>query len=379
MQTLQLDYLCDMSAYGATTLVPMKVSVQSAPASVTVGTSAPISLTTQAFSTGLGSDANMQKVAKVSFSASETVDDAGTSVTGNLASTAPAAVTTAGDIPASSLTGKVTLAKVGTAVVGAPTPLTILPLDAQGAQLTAITCHAIGQAPNGPLKITVAAPPVPQPPATPVYSCTFSVTGQPSSSASGPIPMSLRVSGKLTTGSTDTITWVTPSIAQGGLGGPWTGASELVLQGSLPVTGAQHGSVTLFRATKDVGLTVLKVTGSLFLSQPGTTYVHLPSAVKLTVSGKGPNGHTLTVVIACTSKSPSVGLTLKVTGNPVQPPTTNGSATPVPTGTGTPVGAPNTGGGRPASNLPLVAGGAALLAVGAGLAFTARRRRHSEN
>jgi hypothetical protein len=182
------------------------------------------------------------------------------------------------------------------------------------------------------------------------------------------IPMSLSASGSPTTGSKDTITL---SSGSDGLGAPYpTGTTSVEFEGTLPVTGETQTAIPLFRHTKAVHSSTFTVSGPLFLTQPGTATIHVPQAFIFILNG--PSG-TVPILISCKSKSnPSpVGLTLKVTGNAIQPPTT--------TGTGTPVGAPNTGGGRPASNMPLVAGGAALLAVGAGLAFTARRRRHSEN
>lgn len=382
-KTINVGYVCDMSAYGGgTTTTPVNMSASvSAPTSVAAGGSAAVSFSAQTITlpASVASNAEMQKVAAVSFSTTVPVTDAGTSeppVT--LKSAAPIAVT-AGALPAmAAVTGNVSLPKAGTALVEQPQTVQIAPVDAQGKALPTITC-TVPNAAVVSISITVTAPPPPPVtlPSGPVYTCTLSANGKKLETQAFIVVMSLRVAGKLTTGSTDQVTLVSPPGAQGGFGGPYLAPiSKVIFQGSLPVTGAQQGSIPLFRATADVALTTFKVAGSLFLSQPGTISIHLPQAFTFTEIISGGQG-----VIACTSKaSPSpVGLTLKVTGNAIQPPSPQGSGTPVPSGTpapsGTPVGAPNTGGGGPASSMPLVAGGAALLAVGAGLAFAARRRR----
>ena len=371
-KTIDVVYSCDMSAYGGTSPVDM-TAVISGPTAVTLGDSADISFSTETITLPPSVITGFQNVTDVSFSAVAAVDDGGSTQNATLKSfTAPAILLHPTSIPSTlPLGASVTLPAAGTAVVNQPATVVITPTDASGKSLTPIQCSADTSAASQSISITVNAPVI-TPPSGPVYTCSFSVNGKTLGSASGPLPMSLSASGTRTTGSTDSITLSSPGT---GLGGPYQGATAVAFHGSLPVTGAQQGSVSLSRRTTDVSSTTFKVTGHLTLTKPGTDRVHLPQTFTFTLYG--PSG-SQPVVLSCKSKaSPSpVALTLKVTGQPTVEASVTPVATPSPATSGTPVGAPATGGGRPASSLPLVAGGAALLAFGGlGLALAARRRR----
>jgi hypothetical protein len=370
-------YTCDMSAYGGTSPVDM-TAVITAPTSVTAGTSAYLSFATDVITlpSSVSSNPTMQSVTGVSFSGTTTVGDEGTDTNVDLKSfTAPAILDQPTEIPATlPNTTTVTLTKAGTAYVPEPVTVTITPYNVQGTSLTPIVC-SLPTAGIPDLSITVTAPPATSP--GPVYSCAISFDGQSLGTETAPIPMSISESGSRTTGTTDEITLSSPGT---GLGGPYpSGSTAVAFSGSLPVTGAQQGSVTLSRRTTDVTSSTFTVTGQLALTEPGTDSIRVPKS--FTFSLYGPSGEP-PVVLSCKSQSstPEIGLTMDVTGQAVPEPATSGSASPVPSATGTPVGAPNTGGGRPASGLPLVAGGAALLALGgAGLAIAARRRRQGQS
>jgi hypothetical protein len=379
-KTLNADYSCDFSAYGGGTSTVPLAAVISAPSSATAGSSVYASFSTEevTFPSSVSSNATMQTVSDFSFSAATDVNDAGAQAAVSLKSfTTPEILIKPTGIPATlPNTTNVNLQRAGTAVIPEPITVVITPNNAQGTPLTPIKCSLTTPAVVD-LVITVNAPVTT--PTGPVYSCAVTFDGHNLGSETAPIPMSVSASGSRTTGSTDAITLSSPG---SGLGGPYpSGTTSVAFSGSLPVSGAQQGSIALYRRTSDVASSTFTVTGDLFLTKPGADTIRLPKT--FTFSLYGPKGEP-PIVLSCESKSstPQVGLTLTVTGKAVQPPAAQGSATPVPstTATGTPVGAPNTGGGRPASGLPLIAGGIALLGLGgAGLTIAARKRRQGQS
>jgi hypothetical protein len=191
--------------------------------------------------------------------------------------------------------------------------------------------------------------------------------------------MTITSSGTRSTGHTLTVTLSSPDT---GLGGPYgQGATSVSFSGTLPVLGAQPGKITLAKTTTDVTSPTFRVSGKLRLTKPGADRILVPD--KFTFTVHGPAG-TLPLVLACTidmSHAP-VGLTFKVAKAHVRPhPTGSSTPTSTPTGGGqgegggTPVGAPETGGGfGPGGDMAAAVTGLAVLLSGGGLLFLARRR-----
>jgi hypothetical protein len=150
------------------------------------------------------------------------------------------------------------------------------------------------------------------------------------------------------------------------------------------VTGAQPGSISISKRTKGFPSQLFSGSGQLYLSKPGTDHVLFPRAFTFTINGpeipinNKPTPVTITLGCALKAHSDPVALTLKVTGTPVAAPGSGGHGSTAVNGA-VPAGAPNTGGGsRPGSDLPMAAGGVALLLTGAGFVIVARRRRQGQ-
>jgi hypothetical protein len=253
--------------------------------------------------------------------------------------------------------GKLALTTAGTTTVFVPPTITVT-LSALTQVLVSLQCKTSSTA----VEIDVPAP-ASSAPSGPVYTCT---DGSSRGSIDAPLPLAVSATGLRVTGSTETVTLSSPD---SGLGAPYpSGTSALAFSGSLLVTGAQQGSISLSRHTTVLTDKTFSVLGQLYLEKPGTYHILLPSRFTFTISG------TKNTYLSCalkTSPAPT-GLTLTVTGEP----TAGGQGGTAATGA-LPAGAPNTGGGSgPGSNLPMIAGGAALLLIGgAGFVFAARRRR----
>jgi hypothetical protein len=259
----------------------------------------------------------------------------------------------AAESPAVMAVGKLALTAADTATVYVPPTITVT-LNAVDNVLMSLTCHAS----SATVKIKVTAPA----PGGPVYRC---------GSMDVPLPLAIGVTGPRVTGSTDIVTLSSPT---NGLGAPYLpGTSSLAFSGGLPVTGALPGSILLSKHTTALTDKTFSVSDSLYLGKPGIYRILMPSEFTFTIFGPQ---KTQPVILSCALKtSPApVGVTLTVTGKPA----TGGHGGTEANGA-VPAGAPNTGGGSgPGSNLPMIAGGAALVLIGAGSVFAARRRRQGQ-
>jgi LPXTG-motif cell wall-anchored protein len=316
---------------------------------------------------------------------------------------APAQLT---GLPANAATGDVTFPAKGTGVIEAPAKtLTLVPLKGATA-LPSISCTTTAATQN--VSVTV------DPPMTgtsgPLYTCKVTM-GTATATVIAAIPMTITASGSRTTGKTDTVT-----LASAALGAPYPqGTTSVSFAGDLPVNGAQSGKTALAKTTTDVTSATFRVSGNLLLTKPGTTHILVPEKFTFTDSMKAsPTAAVVTMTLVCTIKtSPTpVGLTAHVTGAPINPASSSGSAsgggqggqaegTGIPlgvsvpasggsgtggsgtggsgTGSGTPAGAPSTGGGTgPASDPALAVAGLALVLAGGGLVFLASQRRRRQ-
>jgi hypothetical protein len=288
-------------------------------------------------------------------------------------------------IPAIKATAVLTLDTVGTTIVSTPGLIVITPFDsATGKPLAPIICTA-SSALSLPITVTGPTPPTstptPPPPSGPVYSCAF-----PGASGAPPVKatfaMSLTATGPGTVGATDRVTLSVPP--------PLVVAAQLrradakalanakaqiqpaiELKASLPVTGAQTGSIAV-SGRNSLNAFTIKATGKLALTTAGTDKILQPPAFQLIAVLPGV---TVTLISCTLETTPGpVLLTLKVTGPSAHPAPAAASATPV--------GAPDTGGGgslNAAFSLPAAAGGAAALLTGAGLTLSAIRRRKKQH
>jgi hypothetical protein len=374
-QTVASTYFCDFSGYGGTDSDNFQASL-SVPRTAITGEPAAVTLTTPALP--LPSAVGQQMAGADAFTVtasgvnSSWVSDA-TSQYLSYRGASPSAAATPAQIPAITATATVTYLQPGDLSVSNVSEFVITP-SAGGKALAPITCQDRSAARVG-YHVTVTTPPAPSLPG-PVYACTFGIPGVPGGSVpfSAPLPMTLSAAGSRTVGSTDEVTL---SSGSDGLGAAYPqGTTALAFSGSLPVTGAQHGSIPLRRYTTDTSSTTFRVSGPLYLARPGTDQILFPNQFTFTIFGpKNPvNGKPVSIVLSCRSKVGTVALTLKVTGKAVA---TGGGGT---TANGAvPAGAPNTGGGpRPGSDVPMAVGGAALLLIGAGFVVVAARRRRGQ-
>ena len=320
-------------------------------------------------------------VTAVSLSTTVTVQGASLpSVTLSGKAQAPAHLT---GLPANAATGKVTFPAEGTGVIEAPAKtLTFVPLKGGTAQ-PPIICTTTAATQD--VQVTVTAPVFGT--SGPLYTCKVTI-GTLTATELAHLPMTITASGSRTTGKTLTVT-----LASAPLGAPYPeGTTSIGFTGALPVHGAQPGKIALAKTTKDVTSSPFRVSGKLRLTKPGTDHILLPEKFtftdKVTVSAAEA---VVTITLACTiitSPTP-VGLTVHVTGAPVNPhPSASPTSSPGSTsaggggqggqgeGSGTPVGAPDTGGGAgPGGSLVLAVAGLAIALTGGGLVFLASQRR----
>lgn len=392
-QTVSETYGCDLSPLGQG-LGGLNVNATlSAPASGVLGEMAKVTLTTQATSLSPAVSQLLPALDSVAVAGTAPVNSTSGKGVALAGKSGPVAAKAA-ELPSVTAAGTLLLTATGTTTVYIPPSIPVT-LNFQGKVRAALQCNAS----EGSVKISVTAPPPPVPvPSGPVYQCSISVNipgiGQLPGPFSGPMPFAVSATGRRTTGSTDTV-WLSPGIAgafssSGALGGPAGSSSPGVLgtvfRASLPVTGAQQGSIAISNRTKGLSGELFSGSGHLYLRNPGTDHVLSPSWFTFTIYGpKVPINHKpvqIASTLSCTIKTrPNpVTLTLKVTGKPVPSttPTSGGGGGTAANGA-VPAGAPSTGGGPgPGSDLPMIAGGAALLLIGAGLVIVAWRRRQAQ-
>jgi hypothetical protein len=142
----------------------------------------------------------------------------------------------------------------------------------------------------------------------PSYRCAVSLNGKIEYTETSQVPLSIKAVGKHVVGQTDGITLSAASA------GPFPTDSAFRFRGSLPVTGAQHSTVSFSdRRTPGISNAAFRVSGNLSLTRPGTTLIYYPQAFTLTTYD--PNGGGV-VAFSCTRTTrPAVGLTLKVTAS----------------------------------------------------------------
>ncbi len=294
-------------------------------------------------------------------------------------------------LPSVTAAGPLPLTAAGMTTVYIPPSIRVT-LNSQGKILAVLDCNAS----EGSVKISVTAPPPPVPvPSGPVYKCGIYVTVPPSGKSqliatqSGPIPFAVSATGHRTTGSTDTVSLSAAGAAAAAAGAAAGGAApsgaKMAFAASLPVTGAQTGSILVSRHTTDLSSLPFGGAGHLYLAKPGTDRVLYPRWFTLTIYGPTiyikHKAFNISSTLSCGLKTElnQVALTLKVTGQPVPTATATGAAGGTAANGAVPAGAPNTGGGpRPGSDLPMAVGGAALLLIGAGFVVVAARRRRGQ-
>ena len=386
-KTVQASYSCDFSGYGSG-IAPATVAAEyEVPDSWPVNNPANIVLATDTLS--LPSQVTSQLGGVDSFQVLTTVQAqhataATTTVTGDTTGTTlPTPVT---QVPQIVSVGQVTFAAKGTGTVKLPpATITITPFAGSTGKPN-IVCTTTTTASD--VSITVGS-------ATgSFYKCTLSVTGESALTQSGTLNMTVTASGKKTVGATDTVTLSSSDIATN-----LVGLSDLPSQikanfsGSLPVTGAQSGSVKLAGTGSGGSSGPLKATGKLHLSKAGTIHLLLPQTFTITLTAPGvsakigvgcalqtsPAPTALTMTVAKASSSQGSGTHNGSSGSQTDTSqssstTTGGTAT----GTGGPVGAPATGGGLGlmSGDTPAMAGASAtLMAAGGALLLWARARR----
>jgi hypothetical protein len=362
VQTGSAPYSCDFSGYGSGS----GFAAVTITAGYQVNGSWPVSNPDDIFlvvpSTGslsLPSGVSSQLTGVDSFEVQATVQTAQNSTT--------TTVTVAGDsigttlpnpptqVPQIISEGQVTFAAQGTGTVALPPATFVITPFAGTTAKKAITCTTTSAAAN--VTITVGAA------AGPFYQCTATAGGA-TATESTLLDMTVAASGGQTVGATDTVTLSSTDLWSFILTGLRSGLTA-EFSGSLPVQGAQSGSVALTSTTTTPPAGAFTATGTLSLSNAGTIDVLLPQTFTVTVTAQGSQ-----LPVTCTLQtSPApTALALSVTSG-------SGGST---TGSGTPAGAPATGGGLglASGTTPVATGaGAALMAVGGVLLWAAGRRR----
>jgi hypothetical protein len=383
-KTVQASYSCDFSGYGSGIAPATVAAAYAVPDSWPVNNPAVVALATDTLA--LPSQVTSQLGGVDSFQVLTTVQAqhataATTTVTGDTTGTTlPTPVT---QVPQILSVGQVTFPAKGTGTVKLPpATMTITPFAGSTGKPN-IICTTTTTAQN--VSITVGN-------ATgSFYKCTLTVAGESALTQSGTVNMTVTALGKRTVGATDTVTLSSSDIATNLVGlSDLPSSIKADFSGSLPVTGAQSGSVKLTGTGSGGSSGPLKATGKLHLSKAGTIHLLLPQTFTITVTGQGvsakvsctlqtsPAPTALTMSVAKASTSPGSGTHNGSSGS-TQATSENSSTTT--TGTGTPVGAPATGGGLGlmSGDTPAMAGAsAALMAAGGALLLWARRRRTGE-
>jgi hypothetical protein len=383
------SYSCDLSALAGGAAPVTFSGTLSVPSTVVADSKVDVTFTSTA-STTLPAAVVTALAGVTSFDVAATVDakelvlTETTSLAGTV--TAPTALTTLPILTATgpvdfsaSDSGTVGFPASGTGTVTAPaTPLTITPHTATAA-LPAITCTTTAAAQD--IKVTVT----PQTVGTfgPLYACPLTVQGRQIDKFFVHVPATITTSGAATTGKKLTVTYQT------GVFTPlfWVGASSVTYSGSLPVIGAQPGSVVLDQAI-DLSSPHLKVSGKMQLTKAGTDRIEVPKKFTLALVIPVTHGSvTEDLVCTLTGKTTPIGRTITVKKAPAHPhphPTVTVTVTSTPSqgtlGGGTPSGAPNTGGGigSVGGGLGMALAGLGVAGVGGGVVFGGwrlRRRR----
>lgn len=355
-----LSGITEFAYAGSVTQKPAAEATSTATATPSVGSTATATPTT---------------TASVTPSASVTTTPGASSSAVPLDGTA-VAPTTLSAIPTATLNGAAVFGLTGTGIIVAPAAtLTITPVKSSGA-LAAITCTTTDAARN----VTVNVTPQTFGTTGPLYTCKETLLGI-SDTFFLHVDGSITSSGTRTVGKTQTVTYTTPTFGSAS----WVrGTTRVDYAGSLPVTGAQPGKISLNQPI-DMSARELKLPGKLKLTKAGTDRIEVPAKFTLTmdVAQLG-----VTITLSCTiNGSPPVGLSIAArAGSPGPTPSHSATSSPSATSTATPggqpqgsaapSGAPDTGGGLgPASTVPMALAGSVMAAGGAGLALTAVRRR----
>jgi hypothetical protein len=224
------------------------------------------------------------------------------------------------------------------------------------------------------------------------YHCAVKAGSTPTGVTAGPVPLNITESGTPTTGDSLTVTLSSASIARtisqmaASLTPSGVTLNKAAFTASIPVTGAQSGTLHMTKTITDLTAATFSAPVHLKLANAGTVKIDIPSAFAVSFSGSGG----IAVSVSCTlvTKPTPAALTLTVAQGPGSSGGTgsgNGSSGETSdTGSAadtaaTPAGGAATGGGvAPGSDTPLVLGGAALALAGGGLLlarFRPRRRR----
>ena len=383
--TVTASYSCDFSGYGAG-ITPATMSATYAyPSAWPVNQPMPIELTISSVALPSQVSSALTGVTSMRISATVTTQNATQKSVLVSGSTTATLANPPTSIPQTDTEGEATFAAKGTGVINLPVPtIFVVPLAGSTTQ-AGIECTT--QTAAKPQSITVDAA------SGPFYNCVSTIgAGGAGNTAtiSGPFELTVTGSGTRQVGKTVSVTLGSDDIAalivvlaaevDQETGTPLT---EATFTADMAVTGAQSGALHPSATVTDLTDTSFSTSESLKLSKAGTVDVDIPAtwSVDLLLNT------TSVIDVACklvTTPAP-VGLALHVT----QPSATQPSATPTQSassaapagaeeGNGTPVGAPDTGGGlAPAPDVPLALGGLVVLLVGGGLVTrgVSRRRR----
>jgi hypothetical protein len=289
-------------------------------------------------------------------------------------------------IPQTSVLDQVTFSAKGTVELDLPAPtIVVTPMAGNTAQ-PAITCTTQTAAKPEPVTVGTAS--------GPFYNCVVTIGAGGAGNTettSGLNDMTVTESGTKQVGKTVSVKLSSDNIAslidvlaaelsqEAGVQ-----VTKATVSAAMAVTGAQPGTLHPSATVTDLTAASFSTSKSLKLTKAGTTSVDIPATWRVDFFVKT----TLVIDVACTlvTKPAPVGLALHV-AQPSPAPSQSAtsaaaSASTAPGGTtdgnGTPVGAPDTGGGlAPGPDMPLALGALAILLTGGGLVTrgVARRRR----
>lgn len=382
VKTVQAQYSCEFSGYGSGIAPATIATAYGVPDSWPVNNPMPIELDTDTLALPSQVTNSPQFSSVTSFHVEATVpaqhaSAATATVEGDSTDTLPTPVT---QVPQITSVGQVTFTAQGTGTVKLPPTTLVITPFAGSTGKPSINCTTTTTAQDVSIAVGKAT--------GSFYKCTLTAPGLTAFTVSGLLNITITASGKRTVGTTDTVTLSSSDLADLVTALKPPSGVKAAFSGSLPVTGAQSGSLKLTSTSTTPLSGPLKATGKLRLSEAGTVHLLLPQTLTITLTGS--------VKYSCalqTSPAPAA-LTMSVTkasgsggshngssGNNAGTTTDNNSTTTTTTGSGTPVGAPATGGGLglTSGNRSAAAGAsAALMAAGAGLLLWARRRRGGE-
>jgi hypothetical protein len=385
-KTVTAAYSCDFSKYG-TGISPVNMTVTFAYASswavnqpMTFGfTTDSITLPSQVSSqlTGVGSMTVASTITTKNATESTIALSAPTSAT------LPNPPTT---IPQTDVFGQVTFPAKGTGALELPAQaITVTPMAGNAAQ-PAITCTTQTAATDEQIPVAAAS--------GPFYNCVTSFPSGGTGSTltgSGLTAMTVTASGTSQVGKSVTVKLISDDVAATIVAvaatlDQLTGltVTKATFTSALPVQGPQPGTLHPSATVTDLTATSFSASEALALTKTGTTTVDIPATWSLDFFV----GTTNATDIACklvTSPAP-VGLTLDVAAASGSAGSGSGEGTATSgtggttEGSGTPAGAPATGGGSaPGADLPMALGGLTVLLGGGWLVFrgVARGRRRA--